>query len=86
MRRVTLYFLLAIAGNVSANSSELKDSLQIIRTSYANEAMSIKAPPQIKIFTPSCVFYTYDNTVSYHQSPYLFVGGDIYSQLIGLLK
>ena len=85
MRQTLLAVLLLTATTVSANPT-LQGVWEIASTSYDDEAVTLREPRQIKIFTSERVIYTYYYDVSEQQPHYLSVGHGTYSYADGILR
>ena len=85
MRRTLLAILLLTATTASADPA-LQGVWEIASTSYDDEAVTLREPRQIKIFTSERVIYTYYYEVSEQQPHYLSVGHGTYSYSDGILR
>ena len=85
MRRTLLAILLLTATTASADPA-LQGVWEIASTSYDDEAVTLREPRQIKIFTSERVIYTYYYEVSEQQPNYLSVGHGTYSYADGILR
>ena len=85
MRRTLLAILLLTATTASADPA-LQGVWEIANTSYDDEAVTLREPRQIKIFTSERVIYTYYYEVSEQQPNYLSVGHGTYSYADGILR
>jgi hypothetical protein len=85
MRRTLLAILLLTATTASADPA-LQGVWEIASTSYDDEAVTLREPRQIKIFTLERVIYTYYYEVSEQQPHYLSVGHGTYSYADGILR
>ncbi len=85
MRRTLLAILLLTATTASADPA-LQGVWEIDSTSYDDEAVTLREPRQIKIFTSERVIYTYYYEVSEQQPHYLSVGHGTYSYADGILR
>ncbi len=84
MRQILLTILLFTATTVSAEPT-LRGTWEIASTFYDEEAVTLREPRQIKIFTPERVIYTYYFEVSEEKPHYLSVGHGTYSYEAGSL-
>ena len=85
MRQTLLAILLLTATTASADPA-LQGVWEIASTSYDDEAITLREPRQIKIFTSKRVIYTYYFEVSEQQPHYLSVGHGTYSYADGILR
>ena len=85
MRQTLLAILLLTATTASADPA-LQGVWEIASTSYDDEAVTLREPRQIKIFTSERVIYTYYYEVSEQQPHYLSVGHGTYSYTDGILR
>ena len=85
MRQTLLAILLLTAATASADPA-LQGVWEIASTSYDDEAVTLREPRQIKIFTLDRVIYTYYYEVSEQQPHYLSVGHGTYSYADGILR
>ena len=85
MRQTLLAILLLTATTASADPA-LQGVWEIASTSYDDEAVPLREPRQIKIFTSERVIYTYYYEVSEQQPNYLSVGHGTYSYADGILR
>ena len=85
MRRTLLAILLLTATTASADPA-LQGVWEIASTSYDDEAVTLREPRQIKIFTSERVIYTYYYEASEQQPHYLSVGHGTYSYADGILR
>ena len=85
MRQTSLAILLLTATTASAEPA-LQGVWEIARTSYDDEAVTLREPSQIKIFTSERVIYTYYYEVSEQQPHYVSVGHGTYSYTDGILR
>ena len=85
MRQTLLAILLLTVTTASADPA-LQGVWENASTSYDDEAVTLREPRQIKIFTSERVIYTYYYEVSEQQPHYLSVSHGTYLYADGILR